>query len=229
MKFKGIFFDAGNTLLSVYPSVGSIYAEVAGQFGMNVTADEIERSFKQLWTQTTPFVSNEGQRLTYEKERDWWRYLVREVFRDHVERIDFDQFFDHLYRRFADADCWRLYEDVVDVLRQLKQRGYRLAIISNWGSQLPVLCDQLRITSYFETLVVSAIVGYEKPHPNIFRFALNETGLSPEDVLYIGDDLYLDYQASRKIGMHSLHLDRYNRFPHHPDRIVSLIELLDHV
>ena len=229
MKFKGIFFDAGNTLLSVYPSVGSIYADVARSFGLEITKEAIEHSFREMWSQTAPLVSNEGHRLSYEKERDWWKYLVREVFRDHLASMDFEQFFDHLYRRFAEADCWRLYDDVRNVLDQLRERGLRLAIISNWDSRLPVLCDQLGIRSYFETLVVSAIVGYEKPHPNIFQIALEETGLSPQDVMYIGDDPFLDYQAARKVGIHSLHLDRYNRFPDHPDRIVSLIELLDHL
>ena len=226
---KGIFFDAGNTLLSVYPSVGSIYAEVARSFGLDITEQEIERSFKELWNKTAPLVSNEGHRLTYEKERDWWKYLVREVFHLHLDSMDFERFFDTLYQRFAEADCWRVYEDVHAVLVELQNRGLKLAIISNWDSRLPALCDQLGITSFFETVVVSAIVGYEKPHPTIFQIALQETGLEPEQVLYIGDDPYLDYQAARKIGIHALHLDRYNRFPDHPDRIVSLIELLDHI
>lgn len=228
-NFKGIFFDAGNTLLSVYPSVGSIYAEVARSFGLAITSEDIEQSFKVLWNKTAPLVTNEGHRLTYDKEKDWWKYLVREVFREHLHAMDFDQFFDFLYQRFADADSWRVYDDVHAVLAELQKRGLKLAIISNWDSRLPVLCDQLGITSFFETVVVSAIVGYEKPHPTIFQIALNETGLSPEHVLYIGDDPYLDYQAARKIGIHSLHLDRYNRFPNHPDRIVSLLELLNHI
>lgn len=228
-KFKGIFFDAGNTLLSVYPSVGSIYAQAAEVFGLSVTHDAIENSFKELWNVTAPLVSNEGHRLSYEKERDWWKYLVREVFREHLHLMDFDQFFDYLYRRFAETDCWRLYEEVPVVLQELRQRGLKLAIISNWDSRLPSLCDQLGISSFFETVVVSAIVGYEKPHPTIFQIALEQTGLSPEEVIYIGDDPYLDYQAARKIGIHSLHLDRYNRFPDHPDRIVSLAELMDHL
>jgi putative hydrolase of the HAD superfamily len=228
-KFKGIFFDAGNTLLSVYPSVGSIYAEVAARFGIDITTQAIEQSFRELWMQASPLVSNEGHRLTYEKERDWWKYIVREVFRKHVDQMDFDLFFDQLYRRFAEIDCWRLYDDVTGCLTELRDRGFRLAIISNWDTRLPDLCDQLGIASFFETVIVSGIVGYEKPHPTIFQIALDETGLQPSEVMYVGDDPFLDYQAARKVGIHSIQLDRYNRFPDHPDRIVSLIELLDHL
>jgi putative hydrolase of the HAD superfamily len=228
-KFKGIFFDAGNTLLSVYPSVGSIYAEVASIYGLDLTTEAIEQSFRKLWNETAPLVTNEGHRLNYDKERDWWKYLVREVFRDHLASMDFDQFFDHLYQRFAEADCWRLYEDVLAVLSELKERRLKLAIVSNWDSRLPALCEQLGISSFFEAVIVSSIVGYEKPHPNIFQIALELTGLAAEEVIYIGDDPFLDYQAARKIGIHSLHLDRANRFPDHPDRITTLNELLHHL
>jgi len=224
-KFEGIFFDAGNTLLTVYPSVAHIYSSAAASFGLNVEIAAIEESFRQLWVQTAPLVSNEGHRLTYEKERDWWKFLVREVFREHLDAMDFEQFFDHLYHRFEDAESWRLYEDVLEILTDLKDRGYTLAIVSNWDSRLPSLCDQLGITGFFDTLVVSSLVGYEKPHPSIFQIALEQTGLSAERVMYIGDDPFLDYQAARKIGIHSLHLDRNNRYPDHPHRITSLSEL----
>ena len=224
-KFEGIFFDAGNTLLTVYPSVAHIYSDAAAEFGLNVRMEVIEESFKELWVRNAPLVSNEGHRLSYEKERDWWKFLVREVFREYLDAMDFEQFFEHLYHRFEDVESWRLYEDVLAVLSDLKERGYTLAIVSNWDSRLPSLCDRLGITSFFHTVVVSSLVGYEKPHPHIFQIALQQTGLSADQVMYIGDDPFLDYQAARKIGIQSLHLDRNNRFPEHPHRITSLIEL----
>ena len=228
-KYKGIFFDAGNTLLRVHPSIGVIYSEAAKMFGADIEPERVENSFKELWNKTAPLVGNEGQRLSYEKERDWWKYLVFEVFRDLIEFKDFDRFFDYLYHRFEQSDSWRLYEDVMDVLKHLKSNGFVLAIVSNWDTRLPSLVDQLGISSFFETIVISAHVGYEKPHPTIFQIALNKTGLSPHDVLYVGDDPYLDYQAARKAGLHSLHLDRMGRFPDHPDKISSLHDLIEHV
>jgi putative hydrolase of the HAD superfamily len=171
-------------------------------------------------------VDNEGHRLSYERERDWWKFLVREVFSRHITFQDFEAFFDYLYIRFAEADCWRLYEEVPEILQSLKSKGLRMAIVSNWDSRLPSLCEKLAIDSYFETMVISSIVGYEKPHPSIFRIALERTGLQPHDVLYVGDDPFLDYQAARKVGITALHLDRYGRFPDHQDKITTLHELL---
>jgi putative hydrolase of the HAD superfamily len=225
-KFKGIFFDAGNTLLRVYPSIGVIYSEAARMYGTELSPDLIEASFRNLWTQKDSLVSNEGHRNTYEKERDWWKYLVREVFRDHMLDQNFESFFDYLYGRFAGSDCWRLYDDVLEVLQSLKGQGLKLAIISNWDSRLPTLCDELGLTPFFDAVIVSSMVGYEKPHPGIFQVALSKTSLAPQEALYIGDDPYLDYQAALNAGLYSLHLDRYDRFPDHPQKIQTLRQLL---
>lgn len=226
MRYKGIFFDAGNTLLRVHPSVGAIYSEAARQFGMDYPTDEIETTFREMWTRTAPLVNNEGHRLSYEKERDWWKFLVWEVFKHKMNTSDFDPFFDFLYQRFEDSGSWRLYEDVLEVLEHLSGTGQILAIVSNWDSRLPSLCDDLGLTPFFHTIVVSSLVGYEKPHPAIFQIALEKTQLNASDVLYIGDDPFLDYQAARKVGINALHLDRTHRFPPHPDKITSLKELL---
>jgi len=225
--YKGVFFDAGNTLLRVHPSIGAIYSEAARQFGADLEPQAIEASFQALWNKTAPLVGNEGHRLTYEKERDWWKHIVRQVFQNLIQFEDFDRFFDFLYFRFERADSWRLYDDALHVLEYLKANNFKLAIVSNWDSRLPSLVNQLGISHFFETIVVSAIAGYEKPHPAIFQIALQQTGLASQEVLYIGDDPFLDYQAAKKAGIHALHLDRNARFPDHPEKIASLSELID--
>jgi len=184
-------------------------------------------SFQELWNKTAPLVSNEGHRLTYEKERDWWKYLVWEVFKDLIQFKDFEAFFDYLYVRFEHSDSWCLYEDVLEVLEYLRSNNVTLAIVSNWDSRLPSLIDRLGISYFFHSMVISSLVGYEKPHPAIFQIALERTQLVSEEVLYVGDDPYLDYQAAKKAGLHSLHLDRDRRFPDHQERITSLHEVLD--
>jgi putative hydrolase of the HAD superfamily len=227
--YKGVFFDAGNTLLRVYPSIGVVYSETARLYGLDVPAEVIEKAFKDMWTCTAPLVENEGHRLSYKEERDWWKHLVSEVFQRLGDISDFGGFFDRLYDRFAQSSSWRLYDDVLEVLDLLKSSGVVLALISNWDSRLPLICDHLGISRYFEALVVSALVGYEKPHRAIFKIALERTRLSSSEVLYVGDDPVLDYQGAKKAGMDALHLDRMDRFEPHPDRIRSLAELLDRI
>ncbi|HET6266117.1 MAG TPA: HAD-IA family hydrolase [Acidobacteriota bacterium] len=225
-QYKGIFFDAGNTLLRVYPSIGELYSSTARDFGVDWPPQEIEQTFRDLWAKTAPLVDNDGHRLSYQRERDWWKFIVREVFGDRIGKDNFDAFFDELYERFEDMNSWRLYDDVLEVLQQLKDRGQVLAIISNWDSRLPSLLQSLGLAPFFKATVVSALVGYEKPHPAIFQIALKDTNLQPHEVLYIGDDPFLDYQAAQKAGMDALHLDRSGHYKPHPGRITSLTEIL---
>jgi putative hydrolase of the HAD superfamily len=201
-KIRGIFFDAGNTLLRVHPSVGAVYAEAAKRYGADLSVETIEESFQKMWMRTAPLVTNQGHRLSYEKERDWWRFIVGEVFHDHIQFENFEAFFDYLFERFAQ---------------------------SNWDSRLPSLLDQLEISQYFKTVVVSALVGYEKPHPAIFEIALQQSGLQNGEIIYIGDDPVLDYQAARTVGIRAYHLDRHKKFESHEDRIDCLKEVISRI
>jgi FMN phosphatase YigB (HAD superfamily) len=53
---------------------------------------------------------------------------------------------------------------------------------------------------YFKTIVISGEVGFKKPDPRIFRHALEETRLSPEEAVYVGDTEE-DVQGAKGAGM----------------------------
>jgi HAD superfamily hydrolase (TIGR01549 family) len=78
--------------------------------------------------------------------------------------------------------------EAVELLRLLRQ-SKTLALISNFDHP-PHAHRVLRETGFdefFQTVVVSGDVGIKKPDPGIFRIALNKTGLSAEEVIYVGD------------------------------------------
>jgi len=77
--------------------------------------------------------------------------------------------------------------------------------------------------------VVSGVVGYAKPRPEIFHVALRQMKLKPNDALFVGDKFSLDIKGAAAVGMPSVLIDRNNRFPEHQDRISSLRDLLVYV
>ena len=84
-----IFFDAGGTLFRPYPSVGEIYARVAGTHGVRVDAKQVEKTFHAEWHKRDGTASL--SELTREKlEREWWYALVRDVFGNLGEFDNFD-------------------------------------------------------------------------------------------------------------------------------------------
>jgi putative hydrolase of the HAD superfamily len=94
-------------------------------------------------------------------------------------------------------------EPMLDLMRELRDRGMRMAILTNnvreweelWRSKLPL--DEI-----FEVIVDSAWVGMRKPESEIYLLTIErlDDRLEPSDCLFV-DDNQLNVEAARKLGM----------------------------
>jgi putative hydrolase of the HAD superfamily len=95
--------------------------------------------------------------------------------------------------------------EVIDLMRELKGRGLRMAMLTNnvreweetWRAMLPV--DEI-----FETVVDSAFVGCRKPEPQIYEITLERLGLPAEACLFV-DDILVNIEAARALGFNAVH------------------------
>ncbi len=145
---------------------------------------------------------------------------------------------DVLRTRFeAFMTCVRAPDYVDDVLAMLQKR-YRLALISNYpdGFALRESLKRTGIGSYMESVVVSADVGFVKPHELPFQVALREIDLQPADAVYIGDNWLADIQGAKGMGMQAIYTRQWinpegfkpRLSDHQPDEIIDhLQELLE--
>lgn len=194
-----VTFDVGNTLITSWPSVGHVYAEIAARHGgIGITPELLEARFRAVWP----------GRLHLAETRAGWQQVVDEVFEGLVERPPSLTFFGEIYERFAQADAWRIYDDVLPTLDQLAARGLRLAVISNWDDRLRALLGRLELDTRFETIVVSCELGHAKPHPAIFAEATSRLGLPAGRILHIGDNVDMDLRGAQAAGMHALQILR---------------------
>jgi HAD superfamily hydrolase (TIGR01549 family) len=91
----------------------------------------------------------------------------------------------------------------LETLEKLKGR-YRLGLISNFTYSPTVTraLDELGLSPYFETVVISADLGIRKPSPVIFDKAMADMGLNePEKAMFVGDDVDADIMGALKSGM----------------------------
>ena len=221
---KVIFFDAGGTLFRPWPSVGEVYARLALEHGVRVDAAQVEKTFHDQWRKRDGMTTLTG--LTSEKiEREWWYALVRDVFGNLGDFDDFDVFFQELYDLFARAECWRLYDDTVPVLDELRRRRFRMGIISNWDHRLFSIVEQLGLSAYFEQVTASAAVGSAKPGAKIFQAALAAMNATPQESLHVGDSLEDDFHGASRAGLSALLLDRHGKAYNDVARITSLHDL----
>jgi putative hydrolase of the HAD superfamily len=138
----------------------------------------------------------------------------------------FDMFFDELYSLFAAPEVWRVYPDVLDVLQALKARALIMGVISNWDIRLGPLLEGLGLMPYFDHVVLSAVVGWEKPHRRIFESALELAGVPAGRALHIGDNYQQDVVGAQQVGIYAVWLRRRGEQPADCPVIHSLRELL---
>ncbi len=96
------------------------------------------------------------------------------------------------------------FPDVLPTLSALRERGFRLASVTNRGYSGPDFWDEMRqhgLEEFFETVVVSCDVGYMKPHPRIFEVALERLGVEAGECLMVGDNLRADVEGPKTLGM----------------------------
>jgi putative hydrolase of the HAD superfamily len=208
-----IFFDAAGTLIYLPRSVGSHYSEVATRFGALVDPAALDAAFRTAWREMPDRLAQDGPRPG--DDRGWWRELVQRVL-DRVldlaqaARFPADAYFETLYDHFAQPGVWELFNDVPRALAALRERGVRLAVISNFDRRLLAIFRHLGIDGAFECVILSSETGADKPDPRIFRIALEKMGVAPEDALHVGDDPRRDGGASA-VGLAVFHVARPQR------------------
>ncbi len=122
---------------------------------------------------------------------------------------------------------FHLYPETLPVLQELQRRGFLIGAISNWNTTLPDILQQMGLTGYLNSLVVSDLIGYHKPQGEIFRYALSSLRVDAAEAVHIGDSIEADIEGARQVGIRSIWLDRCaGSGDDRPDRIKTLSELL---
>jgi putative hydrolase of the HAD superfamily len=221
---KAIFFDAGNTLLRPYPSVGHIYAKTAGRHGVRITSARVEERFQAAWRDR----HSPHHLKSDHADKAWWRALVHRVMGTHFSDIKFHRYFEDLYHRFAHPQNWRLFPDALPTLRALRQKDFTLGIVSNWDSRLLVLSERIGLSKEVAFVLASAVEGVAKPDKKLFQKALKHAGVSAPEALHVGDSIKEDYEGARNAGLRALLLDRHASPVPGVTTIRSLTEVLPH-
>jgi len=194
-----ITVDAAGTLIRPWPSVGAIYAKTARGFGLSVLDEEVDQRFYEVFGKV-----QKDRNLTSGEEKDFWRQVVLEVFKPHAGKRNLDPLFEELWEIFAQGEHWQLADGAKDTLNILKDRGYRLAVLSNNDSRLRSVLKDLAIDFLFEEIFISSEMGVEKPKAEIFRKVEKSFGKEPSSFLHIGDSYSRDYQGAKQAGWDAL-------------------------
>ncbi|MEI5100778.1 HAD-IA family hydrolase [Streptomyces sp. PmtG] len=104
--------------------------------------------------------------------------------------------YDVLYDRHMTPEAWLPYPDALDVLGALRARGVRVGVVSNIGWDPRPVFRAHGLDAYVDAYVLSYEHGVQKPDPRLFTRACATLGVSPGDVLMVGDDRRADGGAA---------------------------------
>jgi putative hydrolase of the HAD superfamily len=110
-------------------------------------------------------------------------------------------------REFSETGV-ELWEDSLPVVRELRARGAKTALISNCSHSTRPIVDRLEIDAEFDAILLSFEVGMHKPDPAIYREALRRLGdVSPDRAVFVDDQpAYCDGAAA--LGIETFLIDR---------------------
>jgi putative hydrolase of the HAD superfamily len=96
----------------------------------------------------------------------------------------------------------------LETLTKLRDRGFRLGLISVCSEDVPELWLETPFHGLFDAEVFSCSVGLMKPDPRIYLLACERLGVAPEEVVYVGDGANDELAGAARVGMTAVLLER---------------------
>ncbi len=213
MKVRAIFFDLGGTLLKVRRD--KVFQIILEGQGIDVPLCFIHDAYylADAWWEAV----YGGKVLSGEEEEKAFNQLdlfVLEKLGLAIDRVQGEALATIVHKRWFEVERTieqELYPDVQPYLRNLRSRGFTLGLISNASPKTREAVSAVGLDHYIDHVVISGIVGFAKPDPAIFRYALNLASVSPDESLHVGNSYKADVLGARSAGMKAVLIDRDER------------------
>lgn len=175
---KAIAFDYGG-VIKINDS--DLFSDIAKY--LNITREEFS---KEYFTLNHLF-------NTQEKSYEDVITLIISKFNDSKEAKDYI-----LNLMKENHSKYHLNDELIDIIKDLKNRDYKIALLSNNSIKLKEILIQDGISDLFDVVVISAEVGCQKPQPEIFNILFKKLELEPSEVIFI-DDTMKSLESADKI------------------------------
>jgi putative hydrolase of the HAD superfamily len=202
---KVIFWDFHNTLAD-WPNLFTS--------GIIKVLDEFEKGHMATEESIRPWIENafpwdrpEKSYLHLRDAEEWWNNAYKAVEKAYIMNgISPEKA--HMYsletrKQVIDPQNYNLFDDTLDTLKFLKENGFRNIILSNHIPELPGIARSLGLMEYIDICITSANVGFEKPNPGIYRYAMEITE-NPVGAWMVGDSLRADVRGAEAAGLKAI-------------------------
>ncbi|MFE6776695.1 HAD family hydrolase [Streptomyces sp. NPDC057702] len=231
MTTKGTLFDFSGTLFRVEPAERWLRAGLRA-----VGADPAPPEFARLLRELRAVGAQPGgaaprevpahlaagwqvRDLSPDRHRSAYLAQSRQVGVDHAGLHE------ALYERHREPAAWEPYPDAAEVLTGLRERGVRVAVVSNIGWDPRPVFRRHGLDRCVDAYLLSFEHGIQKPDPALFQLACATLGVSAPETVMVGDDRHADGGAAA-IGCR-VHFVDHLPVDQRPDGLRPVLDLID--
>ena len=212
-KYKHLFFDLDHTLWDFEANAKLTLNELYHSLDLNSKGVSDFDKFYDVYL--------------YHNERLWDRYRKGLIKRDELRwkrmwltlvdcKVNNEPLAREMGVKFLDSLPTRtlLFPYAIEILEWLSEKKYFLHLITN-GFEVTQY-SKLRysgLEKFFNEVITSEASNSLKPHPEIFEYAFQKTGASPQESLMLGDDIEADIIGAQKAGMDQVYVNHKNIEP----------------
>lgn len=219
-KIKGILFDSGRVLNE--SSTGhwfispNFFEYIDKKIYYAIDKEKINTAFNNASKQIS------CKSLIKSKEEEYIHfYKYYEIFSEYLPELKLKEkeikglATDLVYN----MDKYIFFEDALKIIPELKLE-YKLAVVSDAWPSLKDVYVKKGLYNYFDSFVISSILGVSKPDEKIYLTALEELKLLPQETVFIDDNL-VNCKGAMKLGINGIFLCR-NKFKYYGYKLFSL-------
>ena len=214
---RAVAFDLWETLITDTPELSrqqerlrlTRMEEILSAHGHGVLADRIEHAYRTLWRRCHD--------LYWSLDLD---VPCRRQIEHFLEELQLDpasldasmlEALEDAYAGAALEILPRSVDGAEELLAALKSRGLRIGLISNTGrtpgSVLRAILEALNLAPHIDVMVFSNEHGQCKPQASIFEELRRRLGVAYGEMMFVGDNLYVDVHGAQRCGMRAIHFD----------------------
>jgi len=208
---KAIFFDVANTLLEVSDLPPTIRQTLLNH-GIDLDENKIHHAHKFL-SETTDFPDK--------TTKDFYLQFNENLLHELGHKAT-DQLVEDIYQNCRKLE-WKPFNDA-EIIKHL---NLPLGIASNWDLSLKQKLGQ-HFDKNFKWIVGSEEIGIQKPEKAFFMYLLDITGLSADEIVFVGDSLKLDIYPALSVGINAILVDRIDFYKDYDGKKVrGLKQIID--
>ncbi len=205
IRVRVVFFDLDGTLVWVPGNSQADWVQkTLNRFGFYPTKEALVRAYKiaeQRWhQQVQPTMGFTSESFTE------WNKMILEELGIQVELIKMAKQIQNYWNTPAD----QLFADVTETLETLKQKEFRLGIVTHRPSEgVEHFLKKHNLAHYFEWKTnPSAVAPHGKLDRALWEPLLKSARIRADEALHIGDDFETDVRGARRAGLHAVWIDR---------------------